>query len=220
MYKRRKHKRRILIAKLVLVLSIVVCLMLLVDNSLRPLIITHAAAQSQNMVDSIINNEVYNYLDTCEYTYTDISHVERGASNEIESVEIDSVKINSMAAKIMKRVNDSFDRNDSMIIRIPIGTMTGNDFLIGRGPKISIKMDLSANISADFSTKFTEAGINQTLHSINFIITAKIYLMNKFYQSSFKTENTYILAQTIIVGEIPSVVAELTESTLNSAIKK
>ena len=73
--------------------------------------------------------------------------------------------------------------------------------------------------SSQISEK-TEAGINQTLHSINFVITAKIYLMNKFYQSSFKTENTYILAQTIIVGEIPSVVAELTESTLRSATKK
>ncbi len=211
---KRKRKQHILFAKIIGVFAVIMCLFLLVDNSLRPLIITHTAAQAQNMVDTIINNAVYNYLDTCEYTYSDLSHIVRGEGNEIQSVEIDSVKINSMAASIMRRVNDSFDKKDHMIISIPVGTITGNDFLIGRGPKISIKMDLSANISADFFTNFTEAGINQTLHSINFTVTAQIYLMNKFYQSSVKTENTYIVAQTVIVGEIPSVVAELTEKAI------
>ena len=215
----RKRRRRIFIVKLIFILIILLCTLFLVDNSLRPLIITHTAAQAQNMVDNIINNAVYNYLDECAYEYTDLSHIERGAGNEIESVEIDTVRINSMAANIMKRVNECFDAQDHMMIRIPIGTITGVDFLIGRGPRLSIKMDLSANISADFSTSFTEAGINQTLHSINFIVTAQIYLMNKFFQSSVEAENTYIVAQTVIVGEIPSVVAELAEATVGNAKK-
>ena len=219
MRKRYRRKRRILAFKLSCIIAVLLCVMLLIDNSLRPLIITHTAAQTQNMVDTIINNVVYNYLDSCKYTYADISHIMRGNSNEIESIEIDSVRINSMAANIMKSVNYEFEKNDHMTIKIPIGTITGNDFLIGRGPKISIKMGLSANISADFFTDFTQAGINQTLHSINLIITAKIYLMNKFYQSSVKTENTYILAQTVIVGEIPSVVASSAEGALLGTIK-
>lgn len=216
----RKRRRRIFFAKLICIFAFLLCILILVDNSLRPLIITHTAAQAQNMVDNIINNAVYNYLDECAYEYTDLSRIVRGAGNEIESVEIDSVKINSMAANIMKRVNECFDRQDHMMIRIPIGTITGIDFLIGRGPRLPIKMDLSANISADFATTFTEAGINQTLHSINFIVTAQIYLMNKFYQSSVKAENTYIVAQTVIVGEIPSVMAELAADSIAGTSKK
>ncbi|MBQ7288270.1 MAG: sporulation protein YunB [Clostridia bacterium] len=204
-----KHKRRILHIRLLCIVVAAFCSLLLLDRSLRPLIITHTAAQAQNMVDNLINYAVYDYLDNCSYTYSDLSHIIRGTNNEIESIEIDSVKINSMAANIMRRVNDSFDKTDKMTIYIPIGTATGIDFLVGRGPRFAIQMGLTANISADFFTDFTEAGINQTLHSINFVITAQIYLMNKFYQSSVEAENTYIAAQTVIVGEIPSVVANL-----------
>lgn len=206
--------------KLACILVIISCILLMFDKSLRPLIITHTAAQAQNLVDNLINNAVYNYLDTCAFAYSDFSHIVRGAENEIASVEIDSIKINSMAANIMRRVNDSFDAQDHMTIYIPIGTIIGNDFLIGRGPELPIKMNLSANISADFSTAFTEAGINQTLHSINFTVSAQIYLMNKFYQTSVEAENTYIVAQTIIVGEIPSVVAELAADAIAGKTEK
>lgn len=208
MLKHSKYGKKYLKLKLVLIICIVLCVAVMIDKAIRPLIITHCSAEAKYILDNTINLCVYDYLDECGYSYHDLSHLTRGDDNSVNSIEIDSIKVNLIAAKILTKVNSEIDKIPYITVKIPLGTLSNIDFLNGRGPRISIKMNMTSNISADFSTTFFDAGINQTLHNINVVISAEIYLMNMFYHSSFGVTNTYIIAQTIIVGDIPSVVLD------------
>ena len=58
-------------------------------------------------------------------------------------------------------------------------------------------------IHVDFETQFMEAGINQTIHTINLVISVDIEILLPFAYSVMTVESEMPIAQTLIVGTVP-----------------
>ena len=53
------------------------------------------------------------------------------------------------------------------------------------------------------SSAFSSAGINQTSHQIELEVTVRIYAAIPGFRSSIETTTNYLVAETVLVGEVP-----------------
>ena len=99
--------------------------------------------------------------------------------------------------KLLKQQGDVFK------VSIPIGTIIGHEYTLGRGPRITFDLQYSYTVNTELSSTFYEAGINNTLHSIELNVTNQIYIIIPWGHSSAKVSTKYIVAETVIVGKVP-----------------
>ena len=84
-----------------------------------------------------------------------------------------------------------------------MGSLTGIYFLSGSGPEISLNVSVTGTVDTEIKSEFVAQGINQTLHRVyvNFICYMEIVTPLKNY--SKKVINQVIIAEHVIVGNIP-----------------
>lgn len=82
--------------------------------------------------------------------------------------------------------------------------LLGTKILSGRGPDIPIKMSTVGNVETDLVSQFSEAGINQTLHRIYLNVNCKVTILTPFDSIEETITNQVLLAEAVIMGEVPS----------------
>ena len=59
------------------------------------------------------------------------------------------------------------------------------------------------NSDASFSSNFTQAGINQTLHQLNMSVSVDVTVLVLGQTTEFTVSSQVVVAETIIVGQVP-----------------
>lgn len=187
-------------------------MLLSTDGMLRPIIQNYSENQAQIMAANLINQSVYAVMERNGIKYSDIVKLSKQEDGKVTSIETDVVKVNLIKAEVIGEIQKAVQAQNTTAISIPVGTLTGNDYMIGRGPNITIKLNMSTSILSDIDSKFEEAGINQTLHQIILHITAKVYMVMPWYRSSTEVKTDFSIAQTVIVGQVPEAFTNVIES--------
>lgn len=173
------------------------------DSQLRPLIKTVARDRAISTSTLKINQTVSNILSEMDISYEDIIEISTDAEGRITAVNSNMVAINSIKFEITARVQQAISNYEQQAVKIPIGTLLGNDFFIGRGPNITVYLDISNNITTVILSEFDEAGINQTHHRVMLEISTKVSALIPWYNTHTEIKTDFMLAETVIVGEVP-----------------
>ena len=83
------------------------------------------------------------------------------------------------------------------------GSFSGIKLLAGRGPGVKIKISSIGNVETDLRSEFTSQGINQTLHRVYLQVDCEVNVLTPFKDISKKISNQVLLAESVIVGNIP-----------------
>ena len=208
---KRQRKYTLKLISIVLAIILLISLTLQADNRLRILIRNYANSKAKILSNLVINQTVYNYLEERQLEYTDLMKINSAEDGVVTSVEFNTVEITKLKAGIISLIQNNINSRDSITMNIPIGTLTGNQYLNNRGPKIKISMQISSAVYSDIKSKFISAGINQTLHQITLSISTEIYFVMPWYRSSGSYNTEFILAETIIVGRVPDAYTNVIE---------
>jgi sporulation protein YunB len=111
--------------------------------------------------------------------------------------------INRFKARVTQLINDELNTIEGNTLDIPLGTVSGFNIFYGRGPAIPVRLTPRGSATVSLTSKFTEAGINQTLHQITLNVSADIAAIIPGYTTAVNTETEFIVAQTVIVGHVP-----------------
>ena len=74
---------------------------------------------------------------------------------------------------------------------------------VGKGPVIPVRILSIRNSDAVFASDFSQAGINQTLHRLNMQVSIDVAVLVLGQASSFTVNSEVVVAETVIVGEVP-----------------
>lgn len=195
--------------KTLLILLIFAAFLLVLNEHVRPIMESITTNQARVMSVNIINSAVADELKKNEVSYSDLVSVERNDSGEVLAITTNMVKMNELKAVIIKDVQEKMGENSHVDVGIPIGTFTGNDFLHGRGPEVPLRLTLSGNVNAEFKSSFESAGINQTKHQIYLNIHTSVYSLIPGFATTTEVDTNLPVAETVIVGQVPQVVANL-----------
>lgn len=206
---KRKVKKRFSILFIILLLVLIIGFVFLkTDKNLRILILESAESKIGMLMSDCANTAVNKAIKVNDITYSDIIRVTRDEENSITSLQTDINSLNMIRTEIDRLFSKEMENNSLVVLNLPIGSIIGNEYTIGRGPCIKYELEVSVNTSTDYKSQFYSAGINQTLHQITVTVSGDAYIMSPWYRNTIKFSTEYILAETVITGIVPETLAD------------
>ena len=210
--KNRKYKQKKLSIKIkiLIIVAFVSIIAVLLDRQMRPLIKSVVFSQAQTVSTNVINQVVADELSRLDIDYSDIIDIQKDADGKILAVSTDMKKVNSLKSLMTLSIQDKISAMEVQKTKIPLGTFTGTEILNGRGPKIPIDVSMSGSVIMDFKSEFVSAGLNQTKHKLYLEVNSEVLAFIPGYPVNTVVKTSILIAETIIVGEVPAVFAENT----------
>lgn len=206
---RRKSRRKT--AVICFAFALVIALVAVVNPRLKAIV----RAYSENVVERIcfdaINTAADNAIEKSNVTYSDIVKIERSADNTVTAVMADVASVNKIKTLANNELLSALSELDGENISIPLGTLTDNVLFVGRGPEITVKLQLTGNSEVEIRSVFESVGINQTRHSVNMEIECRVYTVMLGAKSSQVITLSVPIAETIIVGTVPDTFLSLSK---------
>ena len=112
-------------------------------------------------------------------------------------------EVNRLKTDILNIINDEILALDHSDIGIPLGSLFLPEFLSGRGPSIPVHILSIRNSDAVFISDLTQAGINQTLHKLIMEVSIDVSVLILGQTGSFTLTSEVVVAETVIVGQVP-----------------
>lgn len=194
---KRKLRKFVVIFLVILLLAFAIRLEIL----LNIISVNFSITASKKICSDAVNNAVSQIM--ADFSYNDLIDIVRNNDNQITSVVSNTVNTNLIKSEIVNLVQKNMDNHDYIEIDVPIGTLTDIQVLSGVGPSIELSTDILSATYADFTSEFIDSGINQTLHRITMTVQIEIYYITWSYRETSTIENTVLIAETIIVGDVP-----------------
>jgi len=200
-----KHKQgtgqrvRMRITGVAVILTILL-LFILLNTQIRRIAADSTQVYTQNAFSKAVSDALCHVLSEQSL---DTVRVNTGADGQIVSVETDAAQLNRIKAEITITLLSELNNISSSPIEITLGTLTGIEAFAGRGPRLEMRLELRGGVSTEIISSLVETGINQSLHTIDCVVTADYFVILPGCRFSTKLSTTVPLAQSVIVGEVP-----------------
>ena len=203
--------KKALIMWLAVILSFLLCLTA-VFIKIEPMIISYAKSNAKTVMTGNAQKSVLRVLENGNITYDKLAVISRNAENGFSGIEIDTVLLNRLKGEIAVEIGKNITGDNVYDLKIPIGTLLANEYTNGFGPKITFKTQITQYADVDFSSVFTDAGLNQVLHQIIIKVNITATLITVGHTDSVTAQTSVIAAQTVIVGKVPDSYTNVEES--------
>lgn len=200
MKRRRKHKRLKIILAIISLLFIGV--LMFFQRNVTRILISISEATIRSITTVAVNDAIYYTLND-SLRYEDLIHITYDGEGNVSTITTDSLKINKIARDTAYLSQENLTRMSAGGIQVPIGALTGIETLAGFGRKINIKIIPISNVECRFVSKFTDAGINQTKHSLYLEIVSSISIILPDKTSDLASTIEVLICESVIAGKIP-----------------
>ena len=180
------------------VMLIITVILSLFYKAITPIILPVATQKLDDMLASA-GNRVVNRVeigDVIEKTYD--------KSGNISSVNCSSFEISKICNNILTETEEEL-LDKRLMVKVPIGTLTGSNMLSDKGFPITVCVSHSHNISACPISSVEPYAINQSIYRLSIEITYEEIIIlpgSKTVNHSFT--HSVPLYETIIIGETPN----------------
>ena len=198
----KKRKRHIIIG---LVACFVVCVFVYIYCVVNPVVINATRQTILSLSTSAVNDAVFEVLAKNNLTYDDLVLVEYDVNGDVIMISLNTVELNKLTREIYQVSQQKLDIMGNKGVEVSLGTFTGFPILSGYGPVINLKLVPVGAVSANFSSSFKSAGINQTNHSLYVKLFASVSLILPAYSSTIDCTTEVLVAESVIVGDVPDV---------------
>lgn len=129
--------------------------------------------------------------------------IKNDKDGKITMVQADTVAMNRLAVDMTYRIQKKLTGLSNTKLQLPIGSLMGSQIFSQVGPKIDLSILPMATTEVNFKTEFESTGINQTRHRVYLEVNSSAKVLVPFSSDTMKLKNTVLVAETIIVGDVP-----------------
>ncbi len=204
-------RRKTLLWLTVIFLSVTAAFFAL-EIKMRPLVKTYAEGRATYIATRAVNEAVEEEIEEQGDVYDNLVYFEKNDAGDIMAVKTDSVKINRFKSSVLSKINEKIYKNNSALIKVPLGNIINGELFSGRGPGVPVLLQMVNNANASFVSEFTQAGINQTRHRLIINVTVGMSVLLPGGRAYFEVTTEVNLAETIIVGKVPESYTDIVDS--------
>lgn len=177
---------------------------LMLRSRYRDVIRELAETQVKNTTSDLTNDAIAKQIAKGEIQYDRIVYFEKDLNGRITALKTNMSEVNRLKTDILNIINDEILALDASDMGIPLGSLFLPEFFSGKGPAIPVHILSIRNSDATFSSSFSQAGINQTLHKLIMTVNVDVAVLVLGETGSFAVNSEVVVAETIIVGEVPT----------------
>ena len=133
-------------------------------------------------------------------------------------VQADSMKINMLMAELSVKLQEYFQSMERERYSVPLGSLAGSKMFSQIGPSVEVGIIPMSVSSMDFRTEFESAGINQTKYKIYIELDCRIRALAPFSSDMFNTTSTILVAEAVILGDVPNSYVEVPKEDILDVI--
>lgn len=197
------RKLRRFVSILIFLLALTLSCFVILRGKYRPVIRSLAETQVKNATSDLTNDAIAKQIAAGNIAYDRIVYFEKDLNGRITALKTNIGEINRLKTDILNIINDEILALDTSDIGIPLGSLFLPEFFSGKGPVIPVHILSIRNSDAVFASDFSQAGINQTLHRLNMEVSIDVAVLVLGQASSFTITSEVVVAETVIVGEVP-----------------
>lgn len=173
----------------------------IVIKAVIPIFNNLCSEKAKSIATMVINEETSKAIKN--FNYSDFIIIHKDEKGNILMLEYNMKNINMVISQIATNIQNNINSTQEEEISISLGSFTGISLLSGKGYKIPIRIATVGNIKTNVKSEFQENGINQTLHRLYLELECEINILTPFNTINGTITNQVILAENIIVGNIP-----------------
>lgn len=187
------------------VILVLICVFFLVFSfMINPVIMDTVEIKSRALATRAMNDSIADVVMN-SIIYDDLVNIISDEFGNISMIQANSLEINNLSKDLAQTCEQRIGEFGESGVSIPLGTFTGVPLLVGRGPRVSVKMTPIGSVVCKFKSHFETAGINQTVHKIYVNINATVAVVMPLSTRSFKAEQEVLISESVIVGQVPEV---------------
>lgn len=195
-------KNKKLIALFTVIFVLVSYLAFNIKKEIIPAIKTICESRAEAVALTVTSEVIEKHM--TDFKYSKLMELSYGENGKLTTISANISEMNKLSATIAKEIQENLIASQDVIVEIPIGKLLGWSIFSGYGPKINIKLIPTGNVEADFKTEFVSQGINQTKHTVYIDIDTSVNIIAPFTSEAIVSNSTLTVAETVIVGDIPS----------------
>ena len=140
-----------------------------------------------------------------KYRYADLVDVKTDKDGQISMVVTDSYEVNRLSMTVARNAFNYLTGEIKKGVDVPVCAFTGIRLISGFGPTVKMKVISVASVKCDMISTFTQAGINQTRHSLYLNINCTVNIVTKTATKTVNDAISVLVFDNLIVGKVPSV---------------
>ncbi len=199
--RRFRFRRRTLLLLVVLILALVLYLRFSWLPTVRALV----EMEVDNETSNLINEAVDAYIAQGQLRYDDLVTLERRTDGSVAAARIDLAAVNRMKSVILRELDERVPVRVREKVAVPLGNVLLPALLSGRGGSLPVRLVSIRSTNAELESAFTAAGVNQSLHTLALRVEVELLLLTPAGLLSRQVACTVPVAQTILVGSVPSI---------------
>lgn len=198
----KKYKGSIIKLILVIILIFALITYYYIEANIRPALAAICEVQAKVIASRLINETVRSELnkDSIKDQILEPSYDREGKINMIRT---DAMVMNTISNNIAKNVQQKIVDLEHQKFSIPLFTAMDSQLLAGKGPNLNFAILHQGSVLVDFITEFEESGINQTRYKIFITVEVDMRIISPVSTSSATVKNNVLIAEIVIVGEVP-----------------
>ena len=177
---------------------------LMLRSRYRDIIQELAQTQVKNTTSDLTNDAIAKQIAQGGIQYDRIVYFEKDLDGRITALKTNMSEVNRLKTDILNLINDEILALDTSDIGIPLGSLFLPELLSGKGPAIPVHILSNRNSDAAFTSAFSQAGSNQTLHQRVMVGSGDVSVLVLGQTISFTVNSEVVVAETVIVGDVPS----------------
>ena len=140
------------------------------------------------------------------------------SEGNLQLVTLNTSLLNKIGTEIAKRVNNDIYYEEADKIRLSLGSLLGSRLLSQTGPYFTFDIVPVAVINVGYKTEFESTGINQSKYKVYLDVKTETRLTVPFMSEKFETVNTVLIAEAVIVGEVPGTYTNIPEEDVSELV--
>lgn len=171
----------------------------------RPVIKAISVSKAKVISTEAVNEAILQELSENKEAYNQIVELEKLENGELTAILSDMEKVNKLKSRVGMIIQNKFLSLKDRKITVALGTLSGIEMFNGLGPGVPMKISVSGNVSTDFKTSFSGAGINQTIYQIYLYIRTRICVMVPGCSCCEDFESSFLVSEIVVLGNVPKV---------------
>lgn len=198
---RRRRRMRL---RLIVLVVLVLAGYRLFRGKLYPIVLELAQTQVKNTTSDLINDAVSEQIRSGNLSYDRMVYFEKDLNGRITALKTNMNQVNRLKTELLDSINRRILSLDRAALGVPLGSLILPELFSGHGPEIPVEVVSIRNSDAVFTSRFSEAGINQTLQQLMLEVQVDVTVLVLGRTASFPVATQVVAAETVIVGDVPT----------------
>ena len=173
------------------------------EKIIKPNLAAIAEVKVKAMITQIVNDSVHKQF-VSDSQVKELLTIKTDQEGNITFVESNTSAMNSLATELTQSVQSQYKWDQAVDVDVPVGSIVGSQILSQIGPYIHLKVLPIGMSRVNFKTEFESMGINQTKYKVYLEMDSQARVLAPFAINNINVQNTILIAEAIIVGEVPS----------------